>query len=125
YDNFEVLVIDNNTRDEALWRPVEARVAELGERFRFFHLPSWPGFKAGALNFALEKTDPRAEVVGVVDADYVVRRDWLRALVGHFAQPEVAVVQAPQAHRGWAGQVFRRMMNWEYDGFFRIGMHHR
>src|SRR5690606_21272704 len=45
--------------------------------------------------------------------------------VGHFADPRVGVVQAPQAHREWGRQVFRRMMNWEYDGFFRIGMHHR
>ncbi|MBN9427269.1 MAG: glycosyltransferase [Burkholderiales bacterium] len=125
YDNYEVLVIDNNTKDEALWRPVEQHVARLGENFRFFHLPSWPGFKAGALNFGLQQTDPAAEIVGVVDADYVVRRDWLRALVGHFDDAKVAVVQAPQAHRDWARQPFRRMMNFEYDGFFRIGMHHR
>ena len=31
----------------------------------------------------------------------------------------------PQAHRTWSRQIFRRMMNFEYDGFFRIGMHHR
>ena len=125
YERFEVLVIDNNTRDEALWRPVERHVAQLGERFRFFHLPKWPGFKAGALNFALTQTDPRAEVVGVVDADYVVRRNWLRDLVGGFADERVAVVQAPQAHRDWTAQPLKRMMNWEFDGFFRIGMHHR
>src|SRR5690606_30242112 len=125
YANFEVLVIDNNTRDEALWKPVEAHMAGLGDNFRFFHLPKWPGFKAGALNFALSQTDPRAEVIGVVDADYVVEPDWLSGYVGHFADPSVGVVQAPQAHREWGRQLFRRMMNWEYDGFFRIGMHHR
>ena len=25
----------------------------------------------------------------------------------------------------WDDQPLRRMMNWEYEGFFRIGMHHR
>jgi exo-beta-1,3-glucanase (GH17 family) len=30
YANFEVLVIDNNTRDEAVWRPLEAHCAQLG-----------------------------------------------------------------------------------------------
>ncbi len=122
---FEVIVVDNNTRDEALWRPVQAHVATMPANFRFFHLPEWPGFKAGALNFALTHADPRAEVVAVVDADYVVRPEWLRALAGHFDDPSVAVVQSPQAHRGWSRQVLRRMMNWEYEGFFRIGMHHR
>jgi exo-beta-1,3-glucanase (GH17 family)/cellulose synthase/poly-beta-1,6-N-acetylglucosamine synthase-like glycosyltransferase len=126
YANYEVLVVDNNTRDPALWEPVRDWVDRLGDaRFRFFHLPEWPGFKAGALNYALSQTAPDAEVVGVVDADYIVRSDWLQSLVGHFDDPRVAVVQTPQAHRGWARQVFRRMMNWEYDGFFRIGMHHR
>jgi len=125
YSNFEVLVLDNNTKDEALWKPLEARCAELGPRFRFFHLENWPGFKAGALNFGLKQTDPRAAVVGVVDADYVVAPDWLSCLIPHFDSPDVAVVQAPQAHRDWETQPFRRMCNWEFDGFFRIGMHHR
>ncbi|MCL4802295.1 MAG: glycosyltransferase [Burkholderiales bacterium] len=125
YRNFEVLVIDNNTKDEAKWKPVEAFVATLGPRFRFFHLPSWPGFKAGALNFALGEIDPRTEIVGVVDADYAVSRGWLASLVGHFDAPRVAVVQAPQAHRDYESNAFQRMCNWEFDGFFRIGMHHR
>ena len=53
YPDFEVLVIDNNTTDEAVWRPVEAQCARLGPRFRFFHVAPLAGFKAGALNFAL------------------------------------------------------------------------
>jgi cellulose synthase/poly-beta-1,6-N-acetylglucosamine synthase-like glycosyltransferase len=125
YQAFEVIVVDNNTADDNTWRPVRDFVAGLAPHFRFFHLPHHPGFKAGALNFALDQTDPRAQVVGVVDADYVVRPEWLSALVGHFADHSVGVVQAPQAHRDWGATVFRKMMNWEYEGFFRIGMHHR
>jgi len=127
WSNYEVLVVDNNTKDPALWEPVRDWVERRGDaRFRFFHLPSWPGFKAGALNFALEQTAADAEVVGVVDADYIVHPEWLRSNVGHFVDdPAVAVVQSPQSHRGWQRQPFRRMMNFEYDGFFRIGMHHR
>lgn len=125
YENFEVLVIDNNTKDPAVWQPVEAYVARLGPKFRFFHLDNWPGFKAGALNYALTQTDRRAEVIGVVDADYAVSPDWLSRLVGHFDASKVAVVQAPQAHRDFKHNAFRSMCNWEFDGFFRIGMHHR
>ncbi len=127
WSNLEVLVVDNNTKDPALWEPVRDWVERRGDaRLRFFHLPSWPGFKAGALNFALEQTAADAEVIGVVDADYIVDPDWLRSNVGHFLDDaKVAVVQSPQSHRGWERQPFRRMMNFEYDGFFRIGMHHR
>lgn len=125
YTNFEVIVVDNNTKDEAKWKPIEEYMAKMPDNFRFFHLPQWPGFKAGALNFALDQTNPRTQVVGVVDADYEVTPDWLSDLVPHFADPKVAVVQAPQAHRDWENNFFRRMSNWEFEGFFRIGMHHR
>ena len=125
YQNFELLVIDNNTRDAQRWQAVRDYMARLDSRFKFHHLPKWPGFKAGALNYGLTQTNPAADVIAVVDADYVVDRRWLASLVGYFEDPQVAVVQSPQAHRSWSKQVFRRMMNWEYEGFFRIGMHHR
>lgn len=125
YRNFEVLVIDNNTSDVTLWQPVADFVSTLPANFKFFHLPVWPGFKAGALNFALAHCRADADVIAVVDADYVIEPDWLAGLVGYFADPNVGAVQAPQAHRDWGAQVFRTMMNWEYDGFFRNGMHHR
>ncbi|HCU25294.1 MAG TPA: cellulose synthase [Deltaproteobacteria bacterium] len=122
YPNFEIIVVDNNTPDPALWKPVEKRCAELGPRFRFFTLGKWPGFKAGALNFALRQTHPEAKIIGVVDADYIVEPHWLRATVPYFQDSEVALVQAPQEHRGWEHSLFTRMENDEYSGFFRIGM---
>ncbi|HEX7341839.1 MAG TPA: glycosyltransferase family 2 protein [Rhodanobacteraceae bacterium] len=125
YANYEVLVIDNNTKDPAVWEPVRDYCEKLGPRFRFFHLDPWPGFKAGALNFGLSETAPEADVVAVVDADYVVRADWLSRLTGHFHDADIAVVQCPQAHRDFTRNTFRRWTAWEYDGFFRIGMHHR
>ncbi len=97
YPNYEVVVIDDNTTDEKLWRPVEDHCRTLG--FRFFHLENWPGFKSGALNFALRNTDPGAEIVGVVDSDYIVSPDWLRSCVGQFRDPSVAFVQSPQDYR--------------------------
>jgi exo-beta-1,3-glucanase (GH17 family)/cellulose synthase/poly-beta-1,6-N-acetylglucosamine synthase-like glycosyltransferase len=125
YTHYEVIVVDNNTKDEAKWKPLEAYMAKMPANFKFFHLPQWPGFKAGALNFALDQTSPKAQVVGVVDADYEVTPDWLSDLVPHFMDAKVAVVQAPQAHRDWENNFFRRMSNWEFEGFFKIGMHHR
>ena len=122
YPDFEVLVIDNNTMDEAVWRPVEARCAELGPRFRFFHVAPCEGFKAGALNFALRQTAPDAEVVAVIDSDYVVDRDWLRELVPAFADPRIAIVQAPQDYRDADESAFKAMAYAEYRGFFQVGM---
>jgi len=125
YPNFEVLVVDNNTEREDIWQPVRAHCEKLGARFRFFHLKPWPGFKAGALNFALQHTSADAQIIAVVDSDYVVEHNWLRDLVAHFDAPKVVLVQCPQAHRDFSTSAFRRMCNFEYEGFFRIGMHHR
>ncbi|MBI1273392.1 MAG: glycosyltransferase [Alphaproteobacteria bacterium] len=122
YPNFEVLVIDNNTRDEAIWKPLEDHCAALGPRFRFFHLPQWPGYKAGALNFALSQTADDAAIIGVIDSDYIVSPDWLRATVPYFEKPDVGFVQAPQDYRDWPGDRFKTMCHWEYAGFFHIGM---
>ena len=84
YPDYEVLVIDNNTRDPAVWQPVQAHCERLGARFRFFHVAPLAGFKAGALNYVLRETDPAAEVVAVIDSDYLVEPNWLRDLVPFF-----------------------------------------
>jgi cellulose synthase/poly-beta-1,6-N-acetylglucosamine synthase-like glycosyltransferase len=122
YSNFEVLVIDNNTRDEAVWRPVEAHCARLGERFRFFHVAPLAGFKAGALNFALRHTVADAQIVAVIDSDYVVESNWLRELVPAFQDERIAIVQAPQDYRDESQSAFKAMCYAEYRGFFHIGM---
>ncbi|MBN2647304.1 MAG: glycosyltransferase [Thiotrichales bacterium] len=122
YPNFEVLVIDNNTKDEAVWRPVEAYCAELGAPFKFFHVAPLAGFKAGALNYALARTAPEAEVIAVIDSDYVVRPDWLKRMVGQFNDPKVAIAQAPQDYSDYRQNAFKAMCYAEYKGFFHIGM---
>jgi exo-beta-1,3-glucanase (GH17 family)/cellulose synthase/poly-beta-1,6-N-acetylglucosamine synthase-like glycosyltransferase len=122
YPNFEVLVIDNNTTDPAIWEPVAEHCARLGARFRFFHLGRFPGYKAGALNFALGETAPDAKIIGVLDSDYIVSPDWLRCMAPHFAKPSVGFVQSPQDYRDNDGSFFKRAMFWEYAGFFKLGM---
>jgi cellulose synthase/poly-beta-1,6-N-acetylglucosamine synthase-like glycosyltransferase len=97
--NYEVLVIDNNTNDETLWRPVEAFCRELGPKFHFLHVENLKGFKAGAMNWARSFTDPRAEYIFVVDADYIVHRNALRRAIGYCSDSKIGLVQFPQAYR--------------------------
>jgi exo-beta-1,3-glucanase (GH17 family)/cellulose synthase/poly-beta-1,6-N-acetylglucosamine synthase-like glycosyltransferase len=122
YENFEVIVLDNNTPEEATWRPVEAYCATLGPRFHFFHMDNVKGFKAGALNEALALTDPQAIYIAVIDSDYQVEPYWLRRTLPLFASPNIAVVQGPQDYRDAHESVFKAMAYEEYRGFFHIGM---
>ena len=122
YPDFEILVVDNNTHDPAVWQPVEAHCRRLGPRFRFFHVDPLAGFKAGALNFALRHTAPEAAVVAVIDSDYQVDANWLKDLVPLFESSRTAIVQAPQDYRDADANAFKAMMYAEYRGFFYIGM---
>jgi cellulose synthase/poly-beta-1,6-N-acetylglucosamine synthase-like glycosyltransferase len=122
YPHYEVLVIDNNTKDPEVWQPVEAHCKALGERFRFYHVDPLSGYKSGALNYSLARTDPAAGIIGVIDSDYIVEPGWLRDLAPQFARPEIAIVQAPQDYRDFAENAFKAMSYAEYRGFFYIGM---
>src|SRR6266487_440180 len=101
YPNVVVQVVDNNTKDPQVWRSLEVLCAELGSRFQFIHLDPWPGYKAGALNEATRRLPAHVTILGIVDADYIVRSGFLKEMVGHFADDRVAFVQTPQNYRDW------------------------
>jgi exo-beta-1,3-glucanase (GH17 family)/cellulose synthase/poly-beta-1,6-N-acetylglucosamine synthase-like glycosyltransferase len=122
YPRFEVIVIDNNTSDPAVWQPVRDHCERLGARFRFFHEDPLAGFKAGALNLALQHTDPAAEIIAVIDSDYLVDPRWLRDLTPQLLQEKTAIMQAPQDYRDAQENAFKAMCYAEYRGFFYIGM---
>jgi len=122
YPNFECVVIINNTPDPAFWQPIQDHCRTLGERFKFINAEKVQGFKAGALRIAMERTAADAEIIGIIDADYVVQPDWLKDLVPAFDDPRVGLVQAPQDHRDEDLSLMHYVMNGEYAGFFDIGM---
>lgn len=122
YPDFEVLIIDNNTKDPAVWEPVRDYCEVLGPRFRFFHVAPLAGFKGGALNYILPHTAPDVEVVAVIDADYCVEPNWLKQMVPHFSDPKIAVVQSPQDYHDGEENLFKKLCYAEYKGFFHIGM---
>jgi exo-beta-1,3-glucanase (GH17 family)/cellulose synthase/poly-beta-1,6-N-acetylglucosamine synthase-like glycosyltransferase len=122
YPNFECVVIINNTPDPAFWQPIQDHCRALGERFKFINAEKVQGFKAGALRIAMDRTAVDAEIIGIIDADYVVDPDWLKDLVPVFADLRVGLVQAPQDHRDEDRSLMHYMMNGEYAGFFDIGM---
>ena len=122
YPNFECVVIINNTPDPEFWQPIQDHCRMLGERFKFINAEKVQGFKAGALRIAMDRTAADAEIIGIIDADYVVQPDWLKDLVPVFADPRVGLVQAPQEHRDGDRSLMHYIMNGEYAGFFDIGM---
>ncbi|HEX4756154.1 MAG TPA: glycosyltransferase [Candidatus Dormibacteraeota bacterium] len=122
YPNLIIQVVDNNTTDPELWRPLEQLCKDLGERFTFVHLEDWPGFKAGALNESTKYLPEKVEILGIVDADYRVRPDWLKDTVGHFDDSSVAFVQTSQHYRDWEDSPYLRGLFYSFRYFFDVTM---
>ncbi|HZC70751.1 MAG TPA: glycosyltransferase [Jatrophihabitans sp.] len=119
YPNYEIIALDDNTSDEADWRPVEAWC--LANNVKFVHLSDWPGYKSGALNYALQNMiDPRTELIGVVDADYQLDPQFLQRCAPLFADPQVGFIQAPQDYRDWRQAPFYRRLYYSYKYFFAV-----
>ncbi len=95
YERYEVIVISNNTDDEKLWRPLQSFCSHR-PRFKFRHEPRLSGYKAGALNIALEMTSSKADWILTVDADYKVYANILNLAVPWL--DGVGYVQFPQAY---------------------------
>ncbi len=119
YPDCEIQVIDDNTDDEDLWRPIEAWC--VANDVRFVHLEDWPGYKSGALNYALQNmVDDRCELIGVVDSDYQIDPEFLRDCAPLFIDPRVGFIQAPQDYRDWQSAPYLRRLYYSYKYFFAI-----
>ena len=122
YPNLTIQVVDNNTTDPEVWKPLEQLCKDLGERFTFVHLADWPGFKAGALNETTKYLPEQVEILGIVDADYRVRPQWLQETIGHFDDPTVAFVQTSQHYRDWEDNKYLRGLFYSFRYFFDVTM---
>lgn len=123
YPHFEVLIIDNNTSDPALWEPVAQYVLQSGDkRVHFIHREHLSGYKSWALNLALAHTGSSAQIIALLDADYVVSANWLQNTMGYFTDETIAAVQCPQAHGYDPHSGLETSMHDELDVFFSHGM---
>jgi cellulose synthase/poly-beta-1,6-N-acetylglucosamine synthase-like glycosyltransferase len=118
YPNFEAVVIDNNTMDPAVWKPIEEYCRDR-PRLKFVHVAPWPGFKAGACNLALRQhTDPKAEIIGIVDADDIVQPHYLKETAPYFCDPKVGFVQSFEGNREYHGSSYYQACVDSYQGFY-------
>lgn len=102
-EDYEIIVMDNNTTDPALWQPVENFCASHGAQLKFLHGTGIQGAKAGALNIALDHSRPDASHIVTVDADYIVGPGFLTAAASALDRTGADYVQFPQSYLGASG----------------------
>jgi len=88
YPDFDVVVIDDGSRDATFERATEFARQHPEMRLRVFRKPN--GGKWTAHNFGFRRTD--AELILCLDADSRLRSDALRKLVARMEDPDVAAV---------------------------------
>lgn len=118
YNHYEIIVLDNNTSDESLWKPVE-RFCGDKEGIRFFHVPKLEGNKAGALNRCIKHMDAQSEYILVVDADYIVKPEILDVCVNIAEDQKTDLLQFPQSYRNTSRT---STLNLEYSSYFKVFM---
>ncbi len=96
-ERYEIQVLDDSTDETVaiIRRKVEQYQAQ-GYQIEQITRSDRQGYKAGALRDAMPSV--KGEFIAIFDADFVPRRDFLKATVPHFQNPDVGVVQTRWAH---------------------------
>ncbi len=101
HDRFEIQVLDDSTDETgSLVRAAIRRLADEPATTDldvvYIHRTDRTGYKAGALDAGLNVA--KGELVAIFDADFLPQPDFLGALVPHFFDPKVGMVQARWGH---------------------------
>ena len=118
--------MDNNTADPAVWGPVEEYCRDRPARSGSSTLLPWPGYKAGACNLALRQyTDPRAEIIGLIDADDIVQPHYPPRDGRLLLRPRLGFVQTFEGNRDYEGSAYYTACVDSYQGFYLAVMSSR
>ncbi len=127
YENYEVIVFDNNTSDRELWLPLREFCQKHTDKFKFVHAMGVQNYKAGALNLAYKYIDERTSHIMVIDADYCLNKNVLQKALSHFENDEnteqskkIGLVQFPQSY--YNATSHNSPLKSEYQHFFDVYM---
>jgi len=111
----QIQVLDDSSDETtAIVGAVCARLSKDGLDIRHVRRGTRTGYKAGALAHGLSSAT--GELCAIFDADFVPSPDFLRQLVGHFADGAVACVQARWGHLNRRHSLFTEVQAMMLDG---------
>lgn len=116
-DKLEIQVLDDST-DETV-EIVENIVKEYrlrGFDIHHIHRTDRTGYKAGALKEGLKVC--RGEFVGIFDADFIPRKNFLKIVLPFFKDPKIGMVQTRWEHLNRAYSLVTQIQALALDGHF-------
>ncbi len=118
-DRLQIQVLDDSTDETVELVATAVGVARRnGVDIVHLHRRNRSGYKAGALRAGLEVAT--GELVALFDADFVPPPDFLTRTVGHFADPDLAFVQARWGHLNRGFSTITRLQSLAIDGHFLV-----
>jgi cellulose synthase/poly-beta-1,6-N-acetylglucosamine synthase-like glycosyltransferase len=123
-DRFEIQVLDDST-DETV-EVIAKKVKQYQDAgFSIFQIrrPDRKGFKAGALAHGMKEA--KGEFIGIFDADFLPKPDFLKALLPYFEDEKVALVQARWDHLNEEYSLITRLQALQLNAHFQVEQHGR
>lgn len=118
-DRLQIQVLDDSTDETSLVIATAVQAArERGLTVDHVQRENRHGYKAGALQAGLQTAT--GELVAIFDADFSPPADFLTRSVGHFAQPDLAFVQARWGHLNRGYSWITRLQALAIDGHFMV-----
>jgi cellulose synthase/poly-beta-1,6-N-acetylglucosamine synthase-like glycosyltransferase len=116
-DRFEIQVLDDSIDEtRGIAELAVRRFAAQGIDIKYLHRADRTGYKAGALEAGLRVA--RGEFVAIFDADFIPAPDFLMRLMPHFADRQVAMVQARWGHINQDYSLLTKIQSILLDGHF-------
>ena len=118
-DKFQIQVLDDSTDEtKDIIANKCAEIAALGINIQHVHRTDRTGYKAGALDDAMDKVE--GEFIAIFDADFVPSKDFLLLTIPYFQSDNVGVVQTRWGHLNKDYSLLTELQAFGLNGHFAI-----
>jgi len=118
-DKFQIQVLDDSTDEtkDIIAKKV-AEVAARGINIQHIHRVDRTGYKAGALDAAMDQVE--GEFIAIFDADFVPDKDFLLRTIPYFNADNIGVVQTRWGHLNKTYSLLTELQAFGLNGHFAI-----
>lgn len=118
-DKFQIQVLDDSTDEtKDIIANKCAEVAARGINIQHIHRTDRTGYKAGALDCAMDQVE--GEFIAIFDADFVPSKDFLLRTIPYFQSENVGVVQTRWGHLNKNYSLLTELQAFGLNGHFAI-----
>ncbi len=119
WDKMQIQVLDDSTDEtkDVIAKKV-AEVAARGINIQHVHRTDRTGYKAGALDAAMDQV--QGDFIAIFDADFVPEKDWLRSAMPYFQNDKIGVVQTRWGHLNKDYSLLTELQAFGLNGHFAI-----